>query len=127
MDAQHPERLVRFWCEVLGYELEPLHPAAEAGLRAAGLDPARSGEMFAAANDPAGTGPRLLAMAVPEPKTAKNRVHLDVRVDGGPDGVAAEVQRLVGLGADHEGTRNEHGSHWAVMHDVEGNEFCITG
>ena len=126
-DAEHPERLLRFWCEALQYELEPLTPAAEAGLRAAGLDPARSGEMFAAAVDPNGQGPRLLAQAVPEAKTAKNRLHLDVRVAGGPEGVAAEVERLVGLGATHHDTRTEHGSHWAVLTDPEGNELCLTG
>jgi predicted enzyme related to lactoylglutathione lyase len=126
-DAGHPERLMRFWCEVLEYQLEPLQPAAETGLRAAGLDPARSGEMFAAAVDPGGQGPRLLALAVPETKQAKNRQHLDVRVSGGPEGVAAEVERLVGLGATHQHTRTEHGSHWATLTDPEGNEFCLTG
>jgi hypothetical protein len=125
-DAEHPDRLVGFWCEVLGYSAEPLHPAAEAGLRAAGMDPARSGDLFAAAVDPDGQGPRLLALAVPEGKTAKNRMHLDVHVDGGPEGVAAEVQRLVGLGATHLHTLTEHGSHWATLTDPEGNEFCVS-
>ena len=125
-DAEHPDRLVEFWCEVLGYSAEPLHPAAEAGLRAAGMDPARSGDLFAAAVDPDGQGPRLLALAVPEGKTAKNRMHLDVHVDGGPEGVAAEVQRLVGLGATHLHTLTEHGSHWATLTDPEGNEFCVS-
>jgi hypothetical protein len=126
-DAEHPGRLIGFWCAVLGYQAEPLHPAAEAGLRAAGLEPARSGELFAAAVDPDGDGPRLLALAVPESKTAKNRVHLDVRIDGGEEGVAVEVERLVGLGATHLATRTEHGSHWATLTDPEGNEFCLTG
>jgi predicted enzyme related to lactoylglutathione lyase len=126
-DAGHPERLIGFWCEVLGYQAEALTPAAEAGLRAAGLDPGRSGELFAAAVDPDGDGPRLLALAVPESKTAKNRMHLDVRVSGGQEGVAAEVARLVGLGATHVTTRTEHGSHWATLTDPEGNEFCISG
>ena len=125
-DAVHPQTLMGFWCEALGYAPEPLHPAAEAGLRAAGLDPARSGELFAAAVDPDGAGPRLLALAVPEGKTAKNRMHLDVRVDGGPEGVAAEVERLVALGATYVETRTEHGSSWAVLRDPEGNELCLT-
>jgi predicted enzyme related to lactoylglutathione lyase len=126
-DAGHPERLLRFWCEALQYQLEPLQPAGEAGLRAAGLDPGRSGEMFAAAVDPDGQGPRLLALAVPEHKQAKNRLHLDVRVGGGPEAVAGEVERLVGLGATHQYTRTEHGSHWATLTDPEGNEFCVSG
>ena len=123
-DAEQPEQLLRFWCAVLEYELEPLHPAARAELRATGIDPERSGGMFAAASDPAGVGPRLLAQRVPEGKTAKNRLHLDVRV-GGPEQVAAEVERLTGLGAAHLGTHTEHGSHWAVLTDPEGNEFCV--
>ncbi len=123
-DAEDPERLVRFWCEVLGYDLEPLSEQARAGLLAMGIDPDTSGRMFAAAVDPAGVGPRLLAQRVPEGKTAKNRLHLDVRV-GGPEEVAAEVERLVALGATYVRTVTEHGSHWAVMGDLEGNEFCV--
>lgn len=123
-DAAQPEVLMRFWCQVLGYELEPLTEQARAGLVAMGVDPATSGRMFAAAVDPGGAGPRLLAVQVDEGKTAKNRVHLDVHV-GGPAEVAAEVGRLVELGARYVATYTEHGSHWAVMHDVEGNEFCV--
>lgn len=123
-DAEHPEQLLRFWCEVLGYELEPLPAAARAELEAMGIDPSTSGRMFAAAVDPAGTGPRLLAQTVPEGKTAKNRVHLDIHV-GTPEQVAAEVARLVALGATEHDTFTEHGSHWTVMTDPEGNEFCV--
>lgn len=123
VDAEHPERLIRFWCEVLGYELEPLHPAARAELEAMGLDPDSSGRMFAAAVDPAGVGPRLLAQRVPEGKTAKNRLHLDVRV--GSAERPAEVARLVGLGATEHGSFDEHGSRWTVLTDPEGNEFCV--
>ena len=126
-DADHPEQLLRFWCEVLRYELEPLTESARAGLVAMGLDPDRSGRLFAAAVDPAGGGPRLLAQRVPEGKTAKNRLHLDVHLgDGaGPAQVATEVERLVALGASHVRTQTEHGSHWAVLTDPEGNEFCV--
>lgn len=123
-DAEHPEQLLRFWCQVLHYELEPLHPAARAELERMGLDPDRSGGMFAAAVDPAGVGPRLLAQRVPEGKTAKNRLHLDVRV-GGREAVAGEVDRLVALGATAHGTFDEHGSFWTVLTDPEGNEFCV--
>ncbi len=89
-----------------------------------GIDPERSDGMFAAAVDPDGIGPRLLAQKVPEGKTAKNRVHLDVRV-GGREAVPAEVERLVALGATFHGTFDEHGTYWAVMKDPEGNEFCV--
>ena len=123
-DAEHPQQLLEFWCEVLGYELEPLSPQVRAELESMGIDPDTSGRMFAAAVDPAGTGPRLLAQRVPEGKTAKNRVHLDVRV-GGADAVAAEVERLTALGATYQGRFDEHGSAWAVLQDPEGNEFCV--
>lgn len=122
-DAEHPEQLMRFWCEVLGYELEPLHPAARAELEAMGIDPHTSGRMFAAAVDPSGAGPRLLAQLVPEGKTAKNRLHLDVRV--WPAERAAEVARLVRLGATEHDSFDEHGSSWTVLTDPEGNEFCV--
>ncbi|SDQ48574.1 VOC family protein [Quadrisphaera sp. DSM 44207] len=123
-DAQDPQRLVAFWCAALGYEPEPLPEAARAELEAAGIDPASSGRLFAAAVDPAGAGPRLLAQRVPEPKTAKNRLHLDLHL-GSWDEVEQEVRRLVGLGARHLGEHDEHGSRWAVMADPKGNEFCL--
>ena len=70
--------------------------------------------------------------AVPEPKTVKNRVHLDVQVGAGlgpeerPGRVAAEVERLLGLGATHLRTYDEMGEHWVVLQDPEGNEFCVS-
>jgi catechol 2,3-dioxygenase-like lactoylglutathione lyase family enzyme len=57
---------------------------------------------------------------VPEPKQAKNRVHLDL-VNPDP----AAVDELVRLGATVIGTHHIPGHHWTVMHDPEGNEFCI--
>jgi hypothetical protein len=59
---------------------------------------------------------------VPEPKTAKNRVHLDVRPSGT---MQEEVDRLVGLGATVRGFIEEGGSSWTQMRDPEGNEFCV--
>ncbi len=123
-DAHGPAALLDFWCEVLGYEREPLSEQTRAGLVAAGIDPETSGGLFAAAVDPEGVRPRLLALRVPEGKTAKNRLHLDVRV-GGPEAIAPEVERLVRLGARHVADFCEHGSTWAVMTDPEGNEFCV--
>ena len=68
-------------------------------------------------------GPKLLLQGVPEPKTTKNRMHLDLHV---PD-VDAEVTRLVALGARRleDAARHEHGHTWVLMADPEGNEFCI--
>jgi hypothetical protein len=67
-----------------------------------------------------------------KPKTAKNRVHLDLLAGGGPtvsveeqrERVAAEVARLEGLGAQRVEEHTEMGVHWVVMRDPEGNEFC---
>jgi hypothetical protein len=59
--------------------------------------------------------------AVPEAKAAKNRVHVDLEVDD----LAAEVARLVALGARPLGDFDEHGFRWATLADPEGNEFDV--
>jgi predicted enzyme related to lactoylglutathione lyase len=66
----------------------------------------------------------VLFQLVPEPKTVKNRVHLDVRV--APDDIAAEVARLTARGATvlHEGQQGPH--RWVTIADPEGNELCIS-
>ncbi|CAL9557258.1 VOC family protein [Streptomyces sp. enrichment culture] len=70
-----------------------------------------------------GLGRRLLFQRVPEAKTGKNRVHLDVHsTDGGRE---AEVARLEALGASVVRRVKEQGGEWAVMADPEGNEFCV--
>ena len=78
----------------------------------------------AAINHPSGDAPRVLFQLVPEAKSVKNRVHLDVRV--GPDQVAAEVERLTGRGATllHHGQQGPF--RWVTLADPEGNELCIT-
>jgi catechol 2,3-dioxygenase-like lactoylglutathione lyase family enzyme len=124
LDAEDPQRLIGFWCEVLGYEREPLGDSTRAELEAMGLDPASSGRWFAAAVDPDGRGPRLLAQRVPEPKSAKNRLHLDLHVDS-TAALEDEVDRLVGLGASRQAGHDEHGTRWTVLADPEGNEFCV--
>ena len=70
-----------------------------------------------------GDGPKLLLQAVTEPKTAKNRVHFDIETPH----VETEVDASKALGArrlEPDG-RTEHGTHWVVMADSEGNEFCV--
>ncbi|MEO1062072.1 MAG: VOC family protein [Actinomycetota bacterium] len=66
-------------------------------------------------------GPAMFFIAVPEPKSVKNRVHLDLIADDR----RAEIERLVGLGATFVADKDEWGVSWTVMHDPEGNEFCI--
>lgn len=66
-----------------------------------------------------------LFIKVPEPKTAKNRVHIDLDVDDRA-AVQAEVARLTALGATViRAPQEEWGRYWATMQDPEGNEFCI--
>ena len=67
--------------------------------------------------------PPLLFQRVPEPKLAKNRVHLDFRGES----MAAEVARLAGLGATILAERSLGDYAWTVLADPEGNEFCVSG
>ncbi|MBC9733479.1 VOC family protein [Nocardioides marmotae] len=132
-DCAEPERVARFWCEVLGYVVPPPPPAfASWAAFDAALPPERQGSAFACV-DPTGAGPRLFFQRVPENKSVKNRVHLDVRVGTGLVGaerlaaLEAERDRLVGLGATHVRTMpaDDVDESCIVMQDVEGNEFCL--
>jgi hypothetical protein len=76
----------------------------------------------ASLKDPSGRTRGMYFQSVPEPKIAKNRVHLDLRPSGS---MAEEVERLKGLGASVRGYIEEEGSFWTQMRDVEGNEFCV--
>jgi hypothetical protein len=110
VDCADPYVLATFWSQVTGYQEDPEdgnHPG----------DP----EGFLHGQD---GQPNLLFVTVPEPKTVKNRVHLDLMpTDRTRD---EEVERLLGLGAsfvaDH---RRPDGSGWVVLADPEGNEFCV--
>ena len=68
-----------------------------------------------------GSDPMMMFIQVPEAKTVKNRVHLDMNADDR----AAEVERLVGLGATIVHDKNEYGMQWTTLADPEGNEFCV--
>ena len=132
-DCADPERVGRFWCEVLGYVL-PQPPEGFASWEAyeRELPPENQGSAFACV-DPTGVGPRLFFQRVPEGKVVKNRVHLDVRVGTGLVGeervavLEAEGARLVALGAVRQRllTADEYNESCLVMQDVEGNEFCL--
>jgi len=132
-DCTEPERVARFWCEVLGYVVPP-PPEGFASWddvdRA--LPPERQGSAFACV-DPSGVGPRLFFQRVPEGKVVKNRLHLDVRVGTGLVGderlaaLEAECSRLVALGAVRVRLLRADGFNESclVMQDIEGNEFCL--
>ncbi|WP_372666094.1 VOC family protein [Amycolatopsis kentuckyensis] len=132
-DCAEPERVARFWCEVLGYVVPPAPSGFESWAEFdASLPADRQGAAFACV-DPSGVGPRLFFQRVPEGKVVKNRVHLDVRVGTGlvgPERLAAleaEQDRLIALGASHFQTLYADGFNESciVMQDVEGNEFCL--
>jgi len=132
-DCAEPERVARFWCEVLGYVVPP-PPEGFASWADydRSLPPERQGAAFAC-SDPTGVGPRLFFQRVPEGKVVKNRVHLDVRVGTGLVGeerltaLEAECARLVALGATRGTLLRADGFNEScqVMQDVEGNEFCL--
>jgi hypothetical protein len=132
-DCAEPQRVARFWCEVLGYVL-PDPPAGFATWEDydATLPPGERGA-WAAAKDPEGNGPRLYFQRVPEGKVVKNRVHLDVRVGTGLVGeerlavLQAERERLEALGAVCVQVLVADGVNESCipMLDVEGNEFCL--
>ncbi|MFE9391082.1 VOC family protein [Streptomyces sp. NPDC006784] len=132
-DCASPERVARFWCEVLGYVVPP--PPEGFGTwdeYNRSLPPERRDAAFAC-SDPAGAGPRLFFQRVPEGKVAKNRLHLDVRTGTGLVGeervaaLEAECARLVALGAQRVRLllADEENESCLVMQDVEGNEFCL--
>jgi Glyoxalase-like domain len=134
-DCADPGRLARFWAEALGYKLDD-PPAGyqrwEDWLRDQGIPEERWNDASAAV-DPDGAGPRIYFQRVPEPKTVKNRVHLDLNVSGGPsvpierrrEQVEAEAERLTGIGATRLRAVEELGVYWVVLHDPEANEFCV--
>jgi hypothetical protein len=106
----------QFWAAALG---RPLDPRASSELSAIG---------FAGRRDKVGwapvereNDPTWIFAKVPEPRTAKNRIHLDLTA---PD-PEAEVARLVELGAIRIADMEEYGYTWTVMADPEGNEFCV--
>jgi hypothetical protein len=132
-DCAEPERVARFWCEVLGYVVPP-PPSGFAGWDAfdRSLPPERRGAAFACV-DPSGAGPRLFFQRVPEGRVVKNRVHLDVRTGTGLVGeerlavLEAECARLIALGAVRVRLLRADGFNESciTMQDIEGNEFCL--
>jgi hypothetical protein len=134
-DATDPEKLAEFWGLALGYVTEPPPPGFatwDEFAQARGIDPSEYGDV-ASRIDPAGEGPRLYFQRVPEGKTAKNRVHLDVRVAGpsvrGPERdklIVETVARLQAAGGTVVWVTDDKRGKATVMRDPEGNEFCVT-
>ena len=128
VDCADAQRMTAFWSIALGYVEEP-PPAGylswEDFLRANDIAVPPTGSIGAIV-DPDGVGPRLLFLRVPENKTVKNRVHLDLRAGRSDDAKHTKVAELVAAGAMRVRRVDENGQWWMVMTDPEGNEFCVT-
>ena len=135
MDCADPRAIAKFWAELLGYQEQPPPPGFDswpAFLKAQNI-PEDQWDGFNAVVDPEGKGPRIFFQRVPEGKTVKNRVHLDVNVGGGygaPEEerkrrIAEAAEKVIGLGGKQLREMNERGEYWRVMQDPEGNEFCL--
>ncbi len=137
VDAARPHELADWWADALGWVVEPsdadfIRRMIDQGYATQDDTSTHRGELVwkdgAAIRHPdgpeRGERKRILFQLVPEPKTVKNRVHLDIWV--GADNVAAEVERLTARGATflHKGQQGPH--HWVTMADPEGNEFCVS-
>ncbi|WP_432753645.1 VOC family protein [Streptomyces sp. JL2001] len=143
IDCAEPRKLVPFWAAALRYVPQPA-PEGHATWReywaATGVPeeelPEGVGELPESIVDPKGIGPRVWFQHVPEPKTVKNRLHLDLKVGGGRElplavrreRVDGEVARLTAIGASILYTMDEPDGmdyYAVVLQDPEGNEFCI--
>ena len=138
IDCADPEPLANFWAAALGYVLEPPpdgFASWDAYWRDVGVPEDELGTGADCIIDPSAQGPRIWFQVVPERKTIKNRMHIDIGVSGGRtvpietrrQRVDAEAARLADLGARLVGVHETEGlDHYAVaMQDPEGNEFDI--
>ncbi|WDV53783.1 VOC family protein [Streptomyces coeruleorubidus] len=140
IDCANPHAQADFWAAALHYEVEDNNALIER-LLDSGAVPAELTVEFHGRHafrdlvavrhpdDPydkesgTGLGRRLLFQRVPDPKTVKNRLHLDLHPDRGTR--EDEVVRLEGLGASVLRRVADQGTAWVVMEDPEGNEFCV--
>jgi Glyoxalase-like domain len=134
-DCADPPAMATFWAAALGYRLEgPPQPSPrwEAWLAEHQI-PADHRDDASAITDPEAKGPRIYFQRVPEHKTVKNRVHLDLNVGGSAEvpliqrrtKVDKEAERLAQAGATFVRAFSEHGEYCITMLDPEGNEFDL--
>ncbi|MGY0024616.1 VOC family protein [Streptomyces sp. cg35] len=140
VDAADPHAQAEFWAAALGYEIEDNAALIEQLLGLGAVTEAETVERWGrrafrdlvAARHPddpvdgrtgTGLGRRILFQRVPEAKTVKNRLHIDVHA--GPERREDESARLTGLGAKVLRSVDTQGGQWLVMADPEGNEFCL--
>ncbi|MEU2760324.1 MULTISPECIES: VOC family protein [unclassified Streptomyces] len=117
IDCADPAALARFWCAVLGYEVQDVEE--EEGVVSIGSPGVPEGK-----SRPGPVPPTLTFARVPEGQTVKNRLHIDVNPTDREQG--EEVERLLALGARRADVAPE-GASWVVLTDPEGNEFCVLG
>jgi hypothetical protein len=132
-DCADPHRLAGFWAAATDYEVEDHHDLIE-GLIAQGhatlddsvidMDGRLAWRDAAACRSPETGRPRLLFQVVPEPKTVKNRVHVDLHV--GDEQREALVERLLALGAKKLWDGQQGPYRWITLADLEGNELCVS-
>ncbi|MFZ3568800.1 VOC family protein [Streptomyces sp. BH097] len=140
VDAADPHAQAEFWGATLGYEIEDNAALIERLLGFGAVSEAetvsrwgrRSFRDLVAVRHPddpvdadtgTGLGRRILFQRVPEAKSGKNRLHIDVHAESGQR--AAEAERLTGLGARVLNEVKAQGGEWLLMADPEGNEFCL--
>jgi hypothetical protein len=134
IDCADPHTLAGWWAEAIGWQVEPSDESFIRKMIAEGYATEAETTTYkgtlvwregAAIRHPdaAGPGARILFQLVPEPKTVKNRVHLDIRV--GEANRDAELARLTAAGATvlHRGRQGPHT--WVTITDPEGNELCL--
>ncbi len=107
IDCVEPERVAEFWAAVLDYAI---------------IDRGPNGEIEIGPT-PVGSAPTLVFVRVPEHKTVKNRIHLDVNPTGTDQ--SNELRRLLRLGARRVDVGQGNDVSWIVLADVEDNEFCL--
>jgi hypothetical protein len=135
IDCADPAKLAEFWAQALRYKMQdpPQGFASWPDFLRANEVPESEWNSANAIVDPDSAGPRVYFQRVPESKTVKNRVHLDLNVGGGlavpietrKERIAEEAVRLERLGARQLRTVDERLGYCVVMQDPEGNEFCL--
>ena len=114
IDADHPAALARFWAGAIdGYQVRPYDEAEIARLAKKGLTPET--DPFVLLDGP---GPKICCQFRAGPRLERNRIHLDIAAEDR----AAEVKRLIGLGAKFWFEEAK----FTVLRDPEGNQFCVT-
>lgn len=103
-DCRDARKVAEFWSAALDRPIDP--------------DPS---EYFTSIGREDGIVPALFFAKVPEPRSQKNRVHIDLEADNREK----EIARLLALGATRGPNHDEYGHSWTVMADPEGNEFCV--